>query len=173
MKLMTCPVNGPRVISEFAYGGELRTMPDPAAASDAVWADYVFNRNSVPAVKQEWWCHTPSGVWFIAERDTATDTIRAHLSLPGRAELMSRACRAVKGERIDRGTAVEFTFEGRRVQGLSRRHHQLRAHRGGCADSRPLLQIPPAARPAERRGTRCQRDDAGPQWRPKRAERAC
>jgi sarcosine oxidase subunit delta len=75
MKLMTCPINGPRVISEFAYGGEVRSMPDPEKAGDADWADYVFNRNSLPAVKAEWWCHTPSGVWFIAERDTATDTI--------------------------------------------------------------------------------------------------
>jgi sarcosine oxidase subunit delta len=75
MKLMTCPINGPRVITEFAYGGEVRSMPDPEKADDAAWADYVFNRNSLPAVKAEWWCHTPSGVWFIAERDTATDTI--------------------------------------------------------------------------------------------------
>ena len=76
MKLMTCPINGPRAISEFAYGGEVRSMPDPQEAGDARWADYVFNRNSLPAVKAEWWCHTPSGVWFIVERDTATDTIR-------------------------------------------------------------------------------------------------
>ena len=44
MKLMTCPINGPRSISEFAYGGEMREMPDPAAVSDEAWADYVFNR---------------------------------------------------------------------------------------------------------------------------------
>jgi sarcosine oxidase subunit delta len=75
MKLMTCPINGARAISEFAYGGELRAMPDPAGSSDAQWSDYVFNRDSLPAVKQEWWCHTPSGVWFIAERDTASDSI--------------------------------------------------------------------------------------------------
>jgi sarcosine oxidase subunit delta len=73
---MTCPINGARAISEFAYGGELRAEPDPDGADDAVWADYVFNRNSLPSVKQEWWCHTPSGVWFIAERDTATDSIQ-------------------------------------------------------------------------------------------------
>jgi sarcosine oxidase subunit delta len=76
VKIMTCPINGPRAISEFAYAGELRAMPDPAAASDAEWADYVFNKSGVAGVKQEWWCHTPSGVWFIAERDTATDEIR-------------------------------------------------------------------------------------------------
>ena len=75
MKLMTCPVNGPRIISEFSYAGELRTMPDPAAASDREWTDYVFNRRCLPGIKREWWCHTPSGTWFIAERDTATDAI--------------------------------------------------------------------------------------------------
>ena len=75
MKIMTCPVNGPRAITEFAYAGELRAMPDPAVASDAEWADYVFNKTGIACVKREWWCHTPSGVWFIAERNTATDTI--------------------------------------------------------------------------------------------------
>lgn len=86
MKLMTCPVNGPRAISEFAYGGEVREMPDPDTASDAVWTDYVFNRNGAPGVKKEWWCHTPSGVWFIAERDTHTDTVhRTYLYQPERS----------------------------------------------------------------------------------------
>jgi sarcosine oxidase subunit delta len=75
MKILTCPINGPRPVSEFAYGGELREMPDPAAATDTEWTDYVFNRDSVPGVKREWWCHTSSGVWFIAERDTGTDTV--------------------------------------------------------------------------------------------------
>lgn len=85
MKLMTCPVNGPRAISEFVCAGEVRDMPDPEAVSDAAWADYVFNRNGLPGVKQEWWCHIPSGVWFIAERDTATDTVqRTYLYKPGR-----------------------------------------------------------------------------------------
>jgi sarcosine oxidase subunit delta len=40
-----------------------------------VWADYVHNRNGVSGIKKEWWCHTPSGVWFIAERDTVRDHI--------------------------------------------------------------------------------------------------
>jgi sarcosine oxidase subunit delta len=75
VKLLTCPVNGTRAISEFAYGGELRPMPDPTAAGDAAWADYVFNRSGVAGLKQEWWCHTASGVWFIAERDTLSDTV--------------------------------------------------------------------------------------------------
>jgi sarcosine oxidase subunit delta len=75
MKLLTCPLNGLRPISEFVYGGEARAMPDPDTCTDTEWSDYVFNRSGVAAVKCEWWCHGPSGVWFLAERDTATDTV--------------------------------------------------------------------------------------------------
>lgn len=75
MKLLACPINGPRPVSEFTYGGEVRPMPDPDTCTDEVWSDYVFNRSGAAAVKREWWCHTPSGVWFIAERDTATDAV--------------------------------------------------------------------------------------------------
>lgn len=75
MKIMTCPVNGPRPISEFVYGGEFRPMPDPQTCGDLAWADYVFNRNGAAGVKVEWWCHAPSTTWFMAERDTARDAI--------------------------------------------------------------------------------------------------
>ena len=75
MQILTCPVNGPRVVTEFAYWGELREMPDPAAVSDEQWADYVFNRNGAPGIKKEWWCHTPSNTWFIVERDTVRDQV--------------------------------------------------------------------------------------------------
>lgn len=84
MKIMTCPVNGARAISEFAYAGELREMPDPGTATDAEWADFVFNRNGAAGIKREWWCHTPSGVWFVAERDTTRDEIlRTYLYVAG------------------------------------------------------------------------------------------
>ena len=76
MKLLTCPINGARPVSEFAYGGEYREMPDPGTAGDAQWADYVFNRASVLGVKKEWWYHLPSGTWFIAERNVQTDVVR-------------------------------------------------------------------------------------------------
>lgn len=76
MKLMKCPINGLRPLQEFLYWGEHREMPDSDKATDEEWADYVFNRNGAPGVKKEWWCHTPSGVWFIAERDTQADSIR-------------------------------------------------------------------------------------------------
>ena len=75
MKLMTCPINGARPVSEFIYGGEVRPMPNPQTADDAMWADYVFNRNGAAGVKQEWWCHMPSNTWFLVDRNTVTDEI--------------------------------------------------------------------------------------------------
>ncbi len=62
-------------MQEFTYGGEYRPMPDPGDASDAEWADYVFNRAGEPGVQREWWYHNASGTWFIAERNTVTDEI--------------------------------------------------------------------------------------------------
>ena len=80
MKLLRCPVNGERPLQEFEYGGEYRIQPDPDIVSDAQWASYVFNRDGAPSVRREWWYHAPSGVWFIAERDTSNDQfIRTYL----------------------------------------------------------------------------------------------
>lgn len=75
MKILTCPINGPRPIQEFEYGGEVRIIPDSGNCSDDEWADYVFNRNGEPGVKREWWYHLASGTWFIAERNIRNDDI--------------------------------------------------------------------------------------------------
>ncbi|GBG13468.1 sarcosine oxidase, subunit delta [Novimethylophilus kurashikiensis] len=75
MKLINCPINGVRPVSEFVFGGELREMPDPDQCSDADWATYVHHRNGAPGLKKEWWYHAPSGTWFIAERNTMTEEI--------------------------------------------------------------------------------------------------
>ncbi|WP_072016455.1 sarcosine oxidase subunit delta [Neosynechococcus sphagnicola] len=75
MKLITCPIHGARPIAEFIYGGAIQPMPDPHTTDNAAWADYVFNRQGAPGVQSEWWCHTPSNTWFIADRDTQSDII--------------------------------------------------------------------------------------------------
>lgn len=80
MKQILCPVNGLRPLQEFQYGGALRDRPDPDTCSDEAWADYVFNRAGAPGVQREWWCHVPSAVWFVAERDTLNDVfLRTYL----------------------------------------------------------------------------------------------
>ena len=75
MKLLHCPHIGPRPVSEFTYGGEATAEPDPDASDDRTWADHVFNVNGEPGIRREWWHHGPSGIWFILERDTLTDTV--------------------------------------------------------------------------------------------------
>ncbi|SFG21138.1 sarcosine oxidase subunit delta [Neptunomonas qingdaonensis] len=75
MKIMNCPLNGPRNISEFVHGGEVSQMPDPNSCSDMEWADYVFYSDNAIGIVTEWWLHAPSGYWFIAERHTASDEI--------------------------------------------------------------------------------------------------
>ena len=76
----------------------------------------------MPGVKREWWCHTPSGYWFIAERDTARDEILATYDaaeLPARAGAMMYRLPAVAGEWIDRHASSRFEFEGRAFKGFA------------------------------------------------------
>ena len=75
MKLIDCPLTGPRPVSGFVCGGEVREMQDPARMSDADWADQIFLQNNDAGMVREWWFHGPTALWFIAERDTLTDTI--------------------------------------------------------------------------------------------------
>ncbi len=77
MKLLKCPINGTRPLSEFIFGGEWRDMPNPDTSSDLEWASYVHYRDNAPGIKKEWWYHSPSGTWFIAERNTLTDEVLA------------------------------------------------------------------------------------------------
>lgn len=71
---MNCPLNGPRNISEFVWGGEVKAMPD-GSVSDRDWGAYVFLENNSAGIVREWWCHVPTSFWFIAERNTVTDEV--------------------------------------------------------------------------------------------------
>ncbi len=73
MKVLDCPYIGKRPQSEFVYAGEVRLQPDPGAVDDHAWADYVFNHSSEPRIQHEWWYHSPSGIWFVWQRNTLTD----------------------------------------------------------------------------------------------------
>lgn len=65
-------MNGPKPENEFVFGGEIQPMP-PITADDKAWAEYLFFSDNLPANVWEWWCHTPSGYWFVACRNTMTD----------------------------------------------------------------------------------------------------
>ena len=72
---MQCPLNGPRNISEFVYGGDVKTMPNPMAAGDREWAEYLFIEDNLKGIVREWWMHVPTSYWFIVERNTESDEI--------------------------------------------------------------------------------------------------
>ena len=72
---MNCPLNGPRNISEFICFGEVIDLPNPNDLSDEQWADFMWMSNNTAGVVREWWCHTATSYWFIAERNTITDEI--------------------------------------------------------------------------------------------------
>ncbi len=75
MKILHCPLNGPRNITEFVWLGEVKDMPDPAAASDEEWTSYLFLERNVAGIVDEWWLHAPTNFWFIARRNTITDEV--------------------------------------------------------------------------------------------------
>ena len=75
MKLLNCPLNGPRNIAEFTYGGELRPMPDPAATDAQQWTEHLFFPDNGAGIVTEWWCHTATAYWFLAQRNTLTDEV--------------------------------------------------------------------------------------------------
>lgn len=75
MKLLECPLNGPRNIEEFQYLGPIRDDPDPDGLTDAEWARHLFRANNAAGVMLEWWRHRPSNYVFVAERHIVTDTV--------------------------------------------------------------------------------------------------
>jgi sarcosine oxidase, subunit delta len=79
MLLIPCPHCGPRPEVEFRCGGEAHVArPDPAVATDAAWADYLFFRKNPRGPLLERWLHASGcGRWFNAARDSTTDAILA------------------------------------------------------------------------------------------------
>lgn len=79
MLLIDCPYCGPRPEIEFRCGGEAHIRrPDPQAATDQDWADYLFYRKNPKGLHAERWCHVHGcGQWFNALRDTVTERFKA------------------------------------------------------------------------------------------------
>ena len=77
MKIMPCPLNGPRNIQEFVCAGPVEPHPDPNRCTDDEWTEFVWMEENLAGVVREWWCHVATAYWFIAERNTVTDEILA------------------------------------------------------------------------------------------------
>jgi sarcosine oxidase subunit delta len=73
--LLSCPHCGPRDVYEFRFGGEYQKRPAADASRD-VWVNYLYLRSNEAGVQREWWYHRLGcGLWFLASRDTRTNTV--------------------------------------------------------------------------------------------------
>lgn len=80
MLRIECPWCGPREEIEFHCGGQahLARPDDPAALSDAEWADYLFMRDNPKGLFAERWVHSEGcRRWFNVLRHTVTHEIVA------------------------------------------------------------------------------------------------
>lgn len=91
MKIMNCPLNGPRNISEFTCFGPVHDSVDMLSVSDADWCHYLFFHENKAGIIREWWRHTPSNYFFIAERHTVTDEIVATYGANGLASIGAKS----------------------------------------------------------------------------------
>ena len=72
-----CPICGLRNETEFTYGADA-TVQRPAMDEGEVqpWLDYVFNRDNLRGVHQEYWHHVQGcRQWIVLERNTLTHEI--------------------------------------------------------------------------------------------------
>jgi len=80
MLQIDCPWCGLRDEAEFSYGGEAHIVRplEPAALSDAEWAEYLFMRANTKGQFLERWNHAHGcRRWFNAKRNTATNQFGA------------------------------------------------------------------------------------------------
>src|SRR5438477_11703265 len=73
--LLRCPNCGPRRVDEFRFGGECRQRPE-GELSPGEWSAYLYERANLAGPQSEWWYHRHGCKrWFVAERDTRTNTV--------------------------------------------------------------------------------------------------
>lgn len=78
MLRLPCPWCGTRDELEFSFGGEAHLARPALDSSDAVWSDYLFNRENPKGLHYERWRHSYGcGCWFNVARDTVTHEIYA------------------------------------------------------------------------------------------------
>jgi heterotetrameric sarcosine oxidase delta subunit len=90
--VLDCPNCGPREVTDFGFGGEVRSRPRSRPTPRELGA-YNYLRRNVAGVQREWWYHR-SGcrAWFVAERDTTTNRVLSTaLPEPSGADLQERA----------------------------------------------------------------------------------
>ncbi|MBC3190401.1 sarcosine oxidase subunit delta [Pseudonocardia sp. C8] len=77
MMVLSCPWCGPRNATEFRYGGENHSRPDPNTATAQEWRRFLFMKSNPLGPVQETWYHRAGcRKYFSVERDTGTNENR-------------------------------------------------------------------------------------------------
>lgn len=78
MLIVNCPWCGPRNSADLRYVGETRPRPDPASATEEEWRTYLYVRDN-PAgwTTETWYCRAGCRRYFVVERHSVTNEIRA------------------------------------------------------------------------------------------------
>ena len=78
MLRLDCPWCGTRDELEFSFGGESHIMRPTPDASDAMWSNYLFNKENPKGIHYERWMHSYGcRRWFNVARDMVTHEIHA------------------------------------------------------------------------------------------------
>jgi len=78
MLRIPCPYCGVRDEDEFRWGGQSHITRPGLDSTEAVWADYLFNRDNQKGIQYERWLHAfGCGRWFNLARHTVTHEILA------------------------------------------------------------------------------------------------
>lgn len=101
MRWITAPLLGRRPVTEFSISGILE--PEPETIDDREPGQWVFDRNSLPIVRTEWWFHPGSQFWFLVERNTMTDEITE--------VRLARGLTTELDTELDRESAIEMDSE--------------------------------------------------------------
>ena len=76
MQLFPCPFCGPRIETEFHYGGEAGNIrPEGADVSADDWARYLYMRANPKGRTREVWVHLTCGEFLVMERDSLTHAV--------------------------------------------------------------------------------------------------
>ena len=105
MKILTCPLNGPRPIQEFLFGGELREMPDTATVTVTVAA--------MPCVNFEFLSPAASWLFRAAETGQAIEVaFSPRLSVTTAEAAVEAAARGAGATRVLHYQCAEQVREG-------------------------------------------------------------
>lgn len=73
-----CPHCGARNSNEFSYLGEIAARPRPDETEPAGWRRYLYEKRNPAGWTTEKWYHVSGcGKYFVAERHTVTNEVRA------------------------------------------------------------------------------------------------